>query len=490
MTNENPTISIIDYLEIALRRKWFIIIPFLLGIIITITLCFALPKIYKASTTILIIPQEVPDDFVRSTVTMNPSEYLNIIKQQIMSRTRLEKIINELSLFPLLSDKVSIDNLVAIMRKNIGSEVNSNRGRTVSSFSISYVGKDPLTVAPVANRLASLFIEENLNNRSAQARNTTEFLTGELEALKITLEEQEGKISTFKQRYLGSLPEQQDANLRMLDQLILQRQRITNELNDVENRKILLQQQLLQSDSVSMLPGNLQTGLPLSSRQAQINVIKQRLSELKNRYTPEHPDVISAEKELENLLAQSTPANQTAESSENAGTPFESEIDRQMLTLNLTIKTLKKEESVIKKKIYAYQSKVELAPSLEQQLASITRDYSNTKLAYHDLMTKRLAAKQSEKLEINQQGEQFRILDPAKVPRKPFKPNRPQIFLLGVILALGCGIGLAFLMEYFDNSFYTVKDLESYLELPALAAIPLITTDQGKTTSKAKTASL
>ena len=477
MVEEESTVSVIDYLEIAWRRRWVIIVPFLIVMSITIAISYALPKIYKARTTILVIPQKVPDSFIKPTVTMNPSEYLNVISQEIMSRTRLEKIIHELSLFPELINKVPMENLVATMRNNIELDVRSNRNRSVSSFTISYLGKDPQTITLTTNRLASLFIEENLKSREQQAKKTTEFLSNELKKLKGTLGEQEKVISEFKQRYLGSLPEQRDANLRMLDQLILQRQRITDELNDTENRKILIQQQLLQSDNLPLSPIGEEPGrFSVGSLKSRINETKRRITKLQNRYTDNHPDVISAKAELQKLLLQSNSVNENIETQKEAVPSSGNEIDRQLLAFDLEIKTLKNEDRTIKEKIAKYQSRVEMAPKLEQQLASLTRDYKNTKTAYAELMKKRLEAEQAEKLEINQQGEQFKVLDPAKVPLKPFKPDRLKILLMGFILSLGLGGGLVFLLEYFDQSFYSVKDLESYLELPVLASIPLVPT--------------
>ena len=164
------------------------------------------------------------------------------------------------------------------------------------------------------------------------------------------------------------------------------------------------------------------------------------------------------------------------ESQEGTDLPFESEIDRQLLALNLEINSLKKEDGKIKDKIALYQARVEMAPKLEQQLSSLTRDYKNTKIAYDELMRKRLEAEQSEKLELNQQGEQFKVLDSAKVPLKPFKPERLKILLIGFMLSLALGGGLVFLREFFDESFYSVKDLESCLQLPVLASIPMVST--------------
>jgi polysaccharide chain length determinant protein (PEP-CTERM system associated) len=467
----NTNLSITDYLEIALRRKWSIILPFFIVMPVAIALCFMLPKVYKATTTILVIPQKVPDAFVKSTVTMNPSDYLNVLSQQIMSRTRLEQVINELSLFPQTVQEVPVENLVEQMRNNIQVDIQTNRRTNgISSFTISYLGSDPQRVMEATNRIASLFIEENLKSRELQAKKTTQFLLQELKELNVVLAEQEQQVSTFKQTHLGSLPEQRDANLRMLDQLILQRQRVTDELNDAENRKLLLQQQLLQSGESFSLPYDEQRGNAISSSQARINETKRKLADLQNRYTAEHPDVIAAQSELERLIAQSN-APGTKDSGVNLDT--NNPLGGELLAINLEIKTLKAEDTRLKQKIADYQSRVEMAPRLEQELASLTRNYETTKLAYDELTQKRMDAEQAEKLEINQQGEQFQILDPAKVPTKPFKPDLYRIFLMGIFISLGIGFGLVFLLEYLDHSFYNVTDLESYLELPVLVSIPL-----------------
>ena len=476
MPLQNTNLNITDYLEIILRRKWSIILPFFIVMPVAIALCFLLPKVYKATTTILVIPQKVPDAFVKSTVTMNPSDYLNVISQQIMSRTRLEQVINELSLFPQTAQDVPIENLVERMRNNIQVDVQTNRRNNgVSSFTISYLGSDPQRVMEATNRIASLFIEENLKSRELQARKTTQFLLQELKELNVVLAEQEEQISTFKQTHLGSLPEQRDANLRMLDQLILQRQRLTDELNDAENRKLLLQQQLLQSEGTFPLPYDEQRGTAISSYQARINEAKRKLAELQNRYTAEHPDVIAAQSELNQLMAQSN----TRDTTEPGAIPDSNNpLGGELLAVNLEIKTLKAEDRRLKQKIADYQSRVEMAPKLEQELASLTRNYQTTKQAYDELTQKRMEAEQAEKLEINQQGEQFQILDPAKVPTKPFKPDPYRILLMGIFISLATGFGLVFLLEYLDHSFYNVADLESYLELPVLVSIPLSGTYQ------------
>jgi len=475
MLEEQSTVSIIDYLDIALRRKWFIIIPFLAVMSVTIMLCFVLPKVYKASTTILVLPQNVPDDFVKTTVTMNPSEYLNILSQEIMSRTRLEQVIRDLSLFPQLIPGTPLDDIIELMRQNIEIDVKTRTDQRggVSSFTISYLGTDPQTVAAIANRLASLFIEQNLQSREQQAKKTTEFLSNELKELEKKLSAHEKIISDFKQRHIGSLPEQRDANLRMLDQLLLQRQRVADELSNAENRKIMIQQQLLQADTLPLSNREDRTGAPTGSLQSRISQVQRRLAALQNKYTDSHPDVIAAKAELNKLMMQS--GRSEADPSQVSISAAGNEVNQQLLAINLEIKTLQNEEMLTKSKIADYQARVEMAPRLEQELTALSRDYQNTQKAYDDLLTKRHEAGQAEKLEMTQRGEQFKVLDPAKVPSSPFKPDRLKILLMGIVLALAAGGGAVLVAEYIDQSFHQVNDLESYLELPVLATLPLIT---------------
>ena len=478
MLEEKSTFSIIDYLDVALRRKWFIIIPFLAVMSVTVTLCFVLPKVYRATTTILVLPQNVPDAFVKTTVTMNPSEYLNILSQQIMSRTRLEQIIGELSLFSKLIEKMPIDDIIMFMRRNIDIDIQTRadaRGG-VSSFNISYIDKDPQNVAKIANRLASLFIEENLKSREHQAKRTTEFLANELKDLEKKLSAHEKIISDFKQLHMGSLPEQREANLRMLEQLTLQRQRVGYDLRNAENRGILIQQQLLQPNSMPSSDRGEGSDALVGSLQLRISETQGKIAALNNKYTDSHPDVIAAKAKLKKLQVQASLAP-----SEPSEVPFSSggnEVNQQQLAFNLDIKQLQGEDALLRSKIAEYEARVEMAPRLEQDLAALTRDYENTKKAYDDLLTKRHEAEQAENLEMTQRGEQFQVLDAAEVPFSPFKPDRLKLLMMGFILALAAGGGAAFIAEHLDHSFHRVSDLESHLNLPVLASLPLITSSK------------
>ncbi len=252
-TTEN-SFNIYQYLEIGLRRKWYIIIPLILSILTSFGVYKYLPKVYRASTLVLIQPQKVPESFVQSTITESIAERLHSVSQEILSRTRLEKVIQEFNLYPTLKDKIPLEEIVEKMRDTIsvqvknpprGSQPRSRGEQFQQAFSISYEGGDPRTVMMVTNKLASLFIEENLRGRETQAEGTSSFLNKEVENLENQLRKKEEMLQAYKGRYIGNLPQQLEANLRILDRLQQQIRTTSENKRAAEDRGILLQNQIV-----------------------------------------------------------------------------------------------------------------------------------------------------------------------------------------------------------------------------------------------------
>ena len=240
MINLEKSFNIHDYFEVFLRRIWYVIIPVIVIMIGAMLYAYNSPKLYRASTLILVTPQKVPVDYVRPTVTSRIEDRLQSIGQEILSRTRLEQIISEFKLYPEEARSLTPEEIVELMRKNIQVEIKGREGY----FTISYIGKDPKIVTVVTNKLASLFIEENLKLREQQAQGTTEFLYVELNATKAKLEEQEKVVTQFKKQFMNELPEHRDANIKVLEQLQLQYQRVSDNLRGAQDRKLIVQKQL------------------------------------------------------------------------------------------------------------------------------------------------------------------------------------------------------------------------------------------------------
>jgi len=478
--------NIRDYMEIVLRRKWFIVLPFIIIVIGGIIYSYQRPRIYQASTLILIQQQKVPTAYVQPTVTSPIGERLHTISQQIMSRTRLEAIINELSLYQDLRGTLFMEEIVEEMRKDIELQV---RGR--DSFQLFYEGKNPRVVATVANKIASLFIEENLKVREELAEGTTEFLDRELSRVKKQLVNQETALRRYKEEHIGALPEQMDANLSSLNRLQLQYQAIAGSLENAKERKITLQRQISQISQISGLSSQAgeigietggigETDMTGSPELAQL---KQILAGLQSRYTDKHPDVVRIKNRIKKMEAELVAGGDDEDipdvspSDPYGGFDFTETLKVQLLETDFEIKRLAGEQREITAKTAVYQRRVEEIPRREQELLSLKRDYSNTKANYQSLLDKKLNAQLAANMERMQKGERFKILDTARIPQKPFKPNRPRIILLSLLLGLGIGGGLAFGVEYMDHSFRDIDDLERFIGLPVLATIPKIITD-------------
>jgi len=501
-----------NYLGMALRRKWYIIIPLIPSILISFGVYKYLPKAYKTTTMILVQPQRIPESYFRSTLTDSISERLNTISQEILSRTRLEKVINEFNLYADISKNSHMEEIVEMMRQKI--EVRVPRTNT---FSISFEGEEPKTVMMVTNKLASLFIEENLKFRESRAEGTSEFISKEVQLMEENLTKKENEIRLFKQRNMGQLPQQLDANLRIHEQLQQQIKTTSDNLRSAEDRIVLLQNQIEQLRnqhsqrelSLTSLPSQRSLtpredirmeGIAEDPLVTQLNTLKRDLTNAQSKYTESHPDVVDLKRKIATLepKVKEVLKNQVedrerrlrelrerqdetnAESNTSRPSPNFDPVTERLVTQHkeqlkdtqIEAKRLKEEMINLKEQIGLYQRRVEDTPKREQEMVQITRDYDLLKNNYQSLLDKKIQAKMAESLELKQQGEQFKILDPARLPEQPFKPDRNKILLVGTMFGLAIGLGLAWFRESMDQSFHTVLDVESYLELPVLATIP------------------
>ncbi|NOY86851.1 MAG: hypothetical protein GXP52_06080 [Deltaproteobacteria bacterium] len=475
-----------NILDLVWRRKWVILVPFV--IIATAVTLYGLyiPNLYRSTTSIFIEPAKVPADYVKSTVTTDLEGRLRTITQQLTSRTKLLKVIKELNLYSGDKEKNAPDEvMVARMRKNLSIEV-PNR-REANFFQVSFLHKDPTKAMLGVSRLMALFIEESIQGREEQAVSTTQFIKDELAKLKKTLEKQESAIQSFKGRHMGELPGQLDANLRMLDNL---NQQLTDNLasqRELENRVAMLEQ------DIARLEGQARTVTdtePVDTMLTQIiarrDALRQRVTSMESTYTPRHPDLIAAKKELAALESRiqevrsdpgAQPAAATAPDTTRQGAESARELNnlrRQLSENQPRLSAIRGEEKGLRGKIAMYQRRVEAAPKREQQLLGLSRDYDNTKASYDDLLNKRMEAQLSENLEKRQKGEKFQILDPANLPEKPFLPNRFKIIAMGVFGGLGLGIGLALLLESLFPAFYSLKQVRQVVDAPILMVIPRI----------------
>ncbi len=516
---EENTLNLRDYLTIGLRRKWCIIIPLFVAILLAFGVYKYLPKIYKATTLILVSPQRVPEKYVSPTITAPITERLNTISQEILSRTRLEKVIQENSLYREIRNKVPMEEVVERMRKDITIEVQKTpREQSQNTFTISYEGKEPATVMQVTNKLASLFIEENLKVRELQAEGTSEFINKELQSMEEQLKKKDQLIRSFKERNLGNLPQQLDANLRILERLQQQLQTTSEAIKTSEDRALILQNQIEQlrraEASRIRVPGQREQNqvvedireesIPEDPLVSQLNNLKRELSSAQSKYTENHPDIIDLKKKiaaleprvekvlkdqeakkearLQELKARQervrkSPEEQTIIVNDPATQRLIDQYAAQFNELQLEARRLRAEAKNLKEQLILYQRRIEDTPKREEELSLLMRDYDLLKTNYQSLLDKKIQAQMAENLERKQQGEQFRILDPARLPEKPIKPDFNRIMLIGLAIGGVGGLGLAWFRETWNQKFHTDSEIESVLGIPVIAVIPNLKED-------------
>jgi polysaccharide chain length determinant protein (PEP-CTERM system associated) len=492
-----------DYWLMVRRRKWLWLVPFLTIPFGTALVAFSLPDIYRADAVILVETPKVSASYVQTTVASPVEERVRTIAEQIKTRERLEKVIRDLNLmeeresvdayveFDAVDDRQNspaIDAYINKMRHNIQVEIPKTnpyrRGEGGEVFSVLYAGEDPYTVARVVTKLASVFIEENLKVREQQASATREFLSQELQRVNVLVQEQEKVISEFKQQHKEELPERQGANRQVLNQLQQQLQDHRKQLENVRDRKQLLMQRLANPQS-AVLPG-----VATPSQNPDATRLEQQLAqlaELQQIYTDTHPEIKRLKRQVAELQRQLTATELESRLAEpSTGEPGQParatrgswrwQLQEEIEEINLQELQLERQQANMQLQIAAYEQTIARGPQIERELGDLTRDYENTQKNYQSLLAQEMQAEIAENLEKQRKAGQFKVLRPARVPTKPWQPDRRKLLMMGLALGLAVGGGLVFLVEYVDHSFRDPEDFKQYTGLPVLAAIPQLTT--------------
>jgi polysaccharide chain length determinant protein (PEP-CTERM system associated) len=475
-----------DILRIAWHRKWLIVIPAVVIATAAVMYTRTLPDQYRSETTILIVPQRVPESYVRATVTSQIEDRLPSLRQQILSRDRLERTIVDFNLYPEDRGTVPMEALVGRMRSAIN--VNIVRG---DAFSVSYISTEPRSAMLVAERLASQFIEENVREREALAEGTNAFLETQLVEARGRLEDHEQKLAEYRRRYSGELPSQLASNLQILSDMNLRAQSLANDIERDRDRRVVVERSIqdfreLASASPAVTRAIVAAEAP-STIEERLVAARASLASLRTRLTAEHPDIAAARRlvaDLEKQVAaevRATPATPGADPVPTTPSPATLARDRRLQELvaereNLDRQIARKqqEEARLHSEIATYKARVEATPTRESELIALTRDYDTLQNIYTSLLSKREDSAVAANLERRQIGEQFKVLDPARVPQTPFSPNRMQLNLVGLIAGLAFGLAIAGLFEFRDATLKTEDDVRTCLSLPVLAAIPVL----------------
>jgi len=484
--------SLTQVWQVLKRRRWWILPTFCLTTFATVCLAYILPAEYRSESKILVEQQQVPEKYVTPTTTTDLLQILQPMTEDILSRARLLQMINDLNLYPSEKKRLGPDELVQLMRKNIAIDplVADAERRKANAFKISYVGSDARATQEVVSRLTSLFIEENLKNLQQQASGTTNFLQDQLVSARTTLEEQEKRLRDFKMEHLGELPADQPGNLQILSGLQMQLQNTGAALGRARQQQVYLESLLAQYRSLGAKTGD-DPNAPAINRIAavekQLTELRAKRVDLVAHYTPEHPDVVSTEREIaqtEELLdtlkksRKNQPSDSAVEGSaaqiSDSDDPAVVQLKSQLKANQVEISNAMAEEKQLQARIAEYQHRLNQTPVRELQLSELQRDHDLSQKNYADLENKRTESALATRLVQNQQGEQFRIVDPASMPTRPSSPDRRKLGLMGAALGLALGAGLALVLEMKETVFHTDKEVSQLFNLPFVLGVPLL----------------
>jgi polysaccharide chain length determinant protein (PEP-CTERM system associated) len=482
-----------DIIALGLRFKWLILLPWI--VIASGAAFFArtLPDQYRSDSLIQVVAPRVPESLVRSTITEGIDERLPVITQQILSRTRLERIISDFGLYTDDKRTKLMEDIIADMRVDI--VVEPVKG---DAFRVSFVSSDAKVAMRVTERLATLFVDENLRDRAQLAEGANSFLDSQLDDARRRLLDQEKKVEEYRRQFVGQLPTQLGTNLQTiagLQNLVAQNAEAINRDHD---RRLVLERSITEIEAESataqqqqqLISANESATAGPQAAAVQLARAKAGLAQMELVMKGDHPDInrqkrlireLESKAQDEALSAPVSPGMQAAANPAEAArqtrirdTRFQIEmLDRQIAERERNIKRGQGQLAVI-------EGRVEATPTRESEMVALTRDYETLQKIYTNTLSKSEDAKMAANLERRQIGEQFKIIDPARVPERPFSPNRLQFYLGGLFGGLAFGVGVVALLEFRDSSLRNESDVVAALALPVLATIPAILTSRDR----------
>jgi len=475
------------YVDLVIDRWRLIVASLLVAITVGLGYYLVVPKTYESTALLSYEQRQInPAKMAPEEGRVNLGETLATMKEVVLSRNSLEKVITQFGLYEAERKRLPIEDVIEGMRKDVEIKP-ASKG---DIFSVSYQGGTPQKVMRVTNSLASLFIEENLKYREIRATETSKYTQEELAMSKKVLDEKEVLMRDYKLKFFNEMPEQRESNLARLKALIEQSQGIQNSIQELERTKVMAQEQMAWKQRLATMRGPVEPAAA-SGRQGESNAerlqrLRGHLNELLLKYTDQHPEVRRTKQLIAQLeggkgaqeQAPSRPVTSSAPSRANLMDGMESQrLQVQLKQIDANIVQLKASQAAIPAEIEKYQKWVEAAPIREAEWKGLTRDYEELRRHYDNLVAQNLQAQSAEKLEQNQKGSKFKVIDSARLPEKPSKPNFLKIFLAAIAAGLAVSVGAVVGLEFMDTSFKDAREVEDYLGVPVVSAISYLEKD-------------
>ncbi|MCG8056535.1 MAG: lipopolysaccharide biosynthesis protein [Candidatus Thiodiazotropha endolucinida] len=478
---EEELLGIGDYIVILKRRKNQLIIPAAIIFLVSIVLAIGLPSIYRSEATILIEQQEIPNELVRSTVTSFAGERIQVISQRVMTTENLGKIIDNYGLYQNDRENTSITILAENLSEEIELEmisadvVDPRSGRPTTAtiaFTLAFSNENPRIAQKVTNELVSLFLDENLRQRTKSALETSSFLSAEADRLNIEISELESSLAKFKELHVNNLPELQQLNIQLMERNDRELSEVLQQIRNLEERKIYLQSELAQMSPTTDIYNS--SGNRVMGTEDRLRTLQTEYLALATRYTEKHPTIIKIKDEIEVLKRELSDNTKKVTQTEN---PAYLQLETQLKAAESELVSLNNIKQELKRKLRDFESRLTQSPQVERKYLNLTRDYENALVKYQEVKAKQLEAQLAESLERERKGERFSLIEPPQLPEKPDSPNRLVLLFLGVVFSIMGGLGNVILKESLDQSVYGVKGIQDVTKIQPLAVVPYIVTD-------------
>jgi polysaccharide biosynthesis transport protein len=515
------------------RRSLFWIVAGVAAIA-TVLVALLLPPTYQSTATILIEQQEIPQELVRSVITSYADARIQIISQRVMTTQNLLSLISRYDLYRDVRQKEPREELLKNMRDDIGMKmisadvIDPRSGRpqqATIAFSVSYQNHSPDLALKVANELATLYLNENLTQRTQAAQQTSSFF-GEQSAREAAhIAELDQALAGFKQKHHDELPELAQLNIQQMERTELELHETQNRLDGLQSQRVLLQAQLAQLNPNSQVFSD--TGQRVFGTEDRLKALKSQLASYKARYAPGHPDIVSAQREVDGLEKEVHAQDQTADrarqltaakaelasamekysadhpdvirlkrtidalekavaeeagsgtkraESDHADNPVYIQVKGQLDAIGVDVQNASKKRDELHAKLVDYEDRLAKSPEVERQYHTMARDLESAQIKYQEILAKQAEVQVSQNLETERKGEKFTMIEPPQPPEKPIRPNRVLILAAGLILSIGLGLAAVVAREAFDASVRGPSDILAILQIPALASIPVIST--------------
>jgi len=464
-----------DYVAI-LKRRWFLVIMCAcLFLVVGVALSHVIPPQYQSQTLILIEQPKVPEEYVRPVVAQDLSERLASMREQILSRSRLEPIIKRFNLFT--SATLTMDDRIALTQKAIAVKpIPAGQSSGMPGFFVTFKANDAHLAQQVCGEITSLFVSENLSAREESAEGTTAFLKQQLDESKKSLDAQDAKLAVFQQKYFGRLPEQEQSNANTLQALTTQLDAVTQSLSRQQQNVTFLQAMVTQQSHELQNAEPAAAAAVVDERRTQLKALILQKQALQAQYTSDHPDVIEATRKINALQAQiaasaTEPAPMVTTSVARPDTPQLQQLKAQLRSAQQGMEDAKSDQIRLSQQIRTYESRIESSPQVEAEYKQLTRDHQTALDFYNALLKKLNDSSMATALEQRQQGEQFRVMDPPNLPDSPIFPNRLLLAGAGLAGGLMVGLLLAGWFEYRDTTLRSERDVWAFTKLSTLAVI-------------------